>query len=84
MNSKLSTPNKPNTTTFSQVFSPEKIDNFLGKSKLNFWTKNKDLEQCDYDLVKYFQKFTFAFSVSQKPNFNCKDGLYETKIWTKE
>ena len=29
-------------------FSPKKIDNFLGKSKLNFWTKNEDFEQCVY------------------------------------
>ena len=40
--SKLSTAKKPKTTTFSRVFHPKKIDNFLGKSKLNFWTKNED------------------------------------------
>ena len=34
------------TTTFSRVFHPKKIDHFLGKSKLNFWTKNEDFEQC--------------------------------------
>ena len=28
-------------------FSLKKIDNFLGKSKLDFWTKNEDFEQCD-------------------------------------
>ena len=44
--SKLSTAKKPKTTTFSRVFSPKKINNFLGKSKLNFWTKNEDFEQC--------------------------------------
>ena len=27
-------------------FFTKKIDNFLGKSKLNFWTKNEDFEQC--------------------------------------
>ena len=43
--SKLSTAKKSKTTTFSRVFHP-KIDNFLGKSKLNFWTKNEDFEQC--------------------------------------
>ena len=31
----------PKTTTFSRVFH-QKIDNFHGKSKLNFWTKNED------------------------------------------
>ena len=25
------------------------MDNFLGKSKLNFWTKNEDFEQCKFD-----------------------------------
>ena len=45
--SKLSTAKKSKTTTFSRVFHPKKIDNFLGKSKLNFWTKNEDFEQCD-------------------------------------
>ena len=43
--SKLSTAKKPKTTTFSRVFHPKKkIDNFLGKSKLVFWTKNEDFE----------------------------------------
>ena len=46
--SKLSTAKKSKTTTFSRVcfFLPKKMDNFLGKSKLNFWTKNEDFEQC--------------------------------------
>ena len=34
------------TLTFSRVFHPKKIDNFLGISKLKFWTKNEDFEQC--------------------------------------
>ena len=42
--SKLSTAKKSKTRTFSRVFHPKKIDNFLGKSKLNFWTKNEDFE----------------------------------------
>ena len=46
MKSKLSTAKKNKTTTFSRVFLPKKMDNFLGKSNLNFWTKNEDLEQC--------------------------------------
>ena len=29
----------------------QKIDNFLGKSKLNFWTKNEDVEQCDLTAI---------------------------------
>ena len=41
---KLSTAKKSKTTTFSRVFHPKKINNFLGKSKLNFWTKNEDFE----------------------------------------
>ena len=48
MKSKLSTAKKSKTKTFSRVFHPKKIDNFLGKPKLNFWTKNVDFEQCDF------------------------------------
>ena len=48
--SKLSTAKKSKTTTFSRVFheffTRKKIDNFLVKSKLNFWTKIEDFEQC--------------------------------------
>ena len=50
--SKLSTAKKSKTTTFSRVFHPKKIDNFLGKSKLNFWTKNEDFEQCEKEKKK--------------------------------
>ena len=44
--SKLSTAKKSKTTTFSRVFHPKKIDNYFEISKLNFWTKNEDFEQC--------------------------------------
>ena len=36
------------TPTFSRVFQPIKSTIFFGKSKLNFWTKNEDFEQCDF------------------------------------
>ena len=39
----LGTPAFPKLTTNSS-FSPKKINNFLGKLKLNFWTKNEDFE----------------------------------------
>ena len=48
------------TPTFSRVFHPKKIDNFLGKSKLNFWTKNEDFEQCAFLAVKF--KYIFDFT----------------------
>merc|ERR1712004_36361 len=33
---------------YFREFSPQKKSTiFLGKSKLNFWTKNEDFEQCD-------------------------------------
>ena len=35
----------PNPQHFHEFFT-QKIDNFHGKSKLNFWTKNEDFEQC--------------------------------------
>ena len=45
--SKLSTAKESKPKTFSKVFPPpKKIYHFLGKSKLNFWTKNEDFEQC--------------------------------------
>ena len=50
--SKLSTAKKSKTTTFSRVFHPKKIDNYLGKSKLIFRTKNEAFEQCDYKSLK--------------------------------
>ena len=34
----------PKLQHFREFFT-QKIDNFLGKSKLNFWTKNEDFEQ---------------------------------------
>ena len=44
--SKLSTAKKSKTHNTFTSFSPQKVDNFLGKSKLNFWTRNKDFEEC--------------------------------------
>ena len=56
--SKLSTAKKSKTTTIFTSFSPKKIDSFLGKSKLNFWTKNEDFEQCAQTvLIFYFRHF---------------------------
>ena len=39
--SKLSRAKKFKTKTFSRVFHTQKSDNFLGKSKVDFWTKMK-------------------------------------------
>ena len=49
--SKLSTAKRSKTTTFSRVCHPKKLTIFLGKSKLNFWRKNYDFEQCDGILI---------------------------------
>ena len=66
--SKLSTAKKSKTTTFSRVFHPKKID-FLGKSKLNFWTKNEDFKQCDALRAvrgrQFFEEFAFLQSRKQ-------------------
>ena len=43
-------------------FSLKKIDNFLGKSKLDFWTKNEDFEQCGTE-IDFCSKFHTAASV---------------------
>ena len=45
--SKLLTAKKSKTATFLRVFTQNNSTIFLGKSKLNFWTKNEDFEQCD-------------------------------------
>ena len=55
----------PKTQHFHEFFTP-KIDNFLGKSKLNFWTKNEDFEQCEF---KGRQKSTIAIDFAL-PLFN--------------
>ena len=61
--SKLSTAKKSKITTFSRVFHPQKIDNFLGKSKLNFWTKKEDFEQCVFQVFFFFSSSTLALKV---------------------
>ena len=48
----------PKPQHFHEFFTPKKIDNFLGKSKLNFWTKNEDFEQC---VLFYFQDYLLIF-----------------------
>ena len=45
--SKLSQLKSPKPQRFHEFFTKKKFDNLLGKSKLNFWTKNEDFEQCD-------------------------------------
>ena len=42
----MSTAKKFKTAAFSRVFTQNNSRIFLGKSKLNFWTKNEDFEQC--------------------------------------
>ena len=36
----------PKLQHFHEFFTQKKIDSFLGKSKLNLWTKDEDFEQC--------------------------------------
>ena len=46
--SNLSTAQNSKTAAFSRVFTQNNWTIFLGKSKLNFWTKNEDFEQCEW------------------------------------
>ena len=46
---KLSKAKKSPIPQHFRKFFIQKIDNFLGKSKLNFWTKNEDFEPCVQD-----------------------------------
>ena len=67
----MSTAKKSKTTTFSRVFQPKEIDNFLGKSKLNFWTKNEDFEQCDDDDFRLSIELDFLpFSAKTRANLS--------------
>ena len=45
----------PKPQRFHEFFTPKKIDNYLGKPKLNFWTKNEDFEQCVIHWCIFFQ-----------------------------
>ena len=62
----------PKPQHFHEFFTP-KIDNFLGKSKLDFWTKNEDFEQyglrlfCILQLlILHFFKQKLAFHTHEK------------------
>ena len=68
MKSKLSTAKKSKTTTFSRVFHPKKIDNFLEKLKLNFWTKNENFELCDLAVI--IGDFIFLLLFAKKRFFS--------------
>ena len=43
----MSTTKKSKLAAFSRVFTQNNSTIFLGKSKLNYWTKNEDFEQCE-------------------------------------
>ena len=69
--SKLSTAKKSKITTFSRVFHLQKIDNFLEKSKLNFWTKNEDFEQCVRQLFQFILFFCSFIMVNSSNLLFC-------------
>ena len=55
----------PKPQHFHEFFTPKKISTiFLGKSKLNFWTKNENFEQCDVRNLWQIRK-TWNISVQQ-------------------
>ena len=62
-------------------FSSQKIDNFLGKSKLNFWTKNEDFEQCDslklfIPFITLEVKTSSPFSILSTMVVNCQNEVH--------
>ena len=71
--SKLSTVKKIQNHNIFTSFSSKKIDNFLGKSKLNFWTKNEDFKQCVSAIKCYF---SWIFRCLRTSNFGffCTSG----------
>ena len=54
----------PKPQHFHEFLTPQKIGNFLGKSKLNFWTKNEDLEQCAPPSSFFFRKKNNTYSTT--------------------
>ena len=57
--SRLSIAKKSKTAAFSRVFTQNISTFFLGKSKLNFWTKNEDCKQCAW--VAFFCLYFIQF-----------------------
>ena len=49
----------PKPQQFHEFFT-QKIDNFFGKSKLNFWTKNEYFEQCVMQAENSFKNVVLA------------------------
>ena len=73
--SKLSTAKKSKTVAFSRAFTINNLTIFLGKSKLSFWTKNEDFEQCE----------TVIFECPSKSSYEMLDvQLYETTPRTED
>ena len=58
----------PKPQHFYEFFTPKKSTIFLGKSKLNFWTKNEDFERCGT-----INSFSHTYDPSNKNN-NSKKG----------
>ena len=65
---------------FKGWFFARKLRGFFSK----MWLFLGIFNHCEKSETLHAFLKNFDFSESQKPNFNCKDGLYETKIWTKE
>ena len=74
----------PKPQHFHELFT-QKIGNFLGKSKLNFWTKNEDFEQCDLiEHLTWIQSDFFYRKHWQTWNdkfMHLKDLIWKTHIY---
>ena len=75
MKSKLSTAQKSKTTTFSRVFHPPKMDNFLGKSKLNFWSFRQKMKISN-DQHSQYDSMIQVLGVKEKSEQAWKDICY--------
>ena len=62
-------------------FSLQKIDNCLGKSKLNIWTKNEDFEQCALLSLTAIPNCVVQATVARRPRVYLKMHLGPTYIF---
>ena len=69
---KLSTAKRPKPQHFHEFFTKKKVEHFLRKSKLNFWSKNEDFEPCERlrDYGRFFPGLS-TFDLTSNSWFDC-------------
>ena len=72
----------PKPQHFHDFFIQKFFDDFLGKSKLNFWSKLWDFEQCDFwiitEITEYFEAVShewYWYNSNVDPTGNSSNGI---------